>query len=94
MQLFFFPQCRIFQSAFPRRQRATVGAVHQSMRVQNFQIFPDGDLRSFKLRGEIGDQHPPIAMEGSEYGASSFFVEQAGLGHDKKVSGVPSFYIV
>src|SRR5437868_6530208 len=89
MQLFFFPQCRVFQRAFARRQCAAVGPMYQSMGVQDLQIFSDGDLGSLKLRGEIGDQHASLAMERSEYGAAAFFVEQIGLGHDRKVFGVP-----
>ncbi len=53
VELFFLPQRRIFKRAFARRQSSSVGAMDQAMRVQDFEILANRNLRGFELPGEF-----------------------------------------
>ena len=80
VKLFLFPQRGIFQRAFAGRQCAAVGAMHQPMGVQNFQIFSDRDLGSVEFPGHVRDQHPAIALQDLDNGPPAFFVEHVSSG--------------
>ena len=45
------------------------------MRMEDFQVFADGDLRSLELPGEFRNQNPSVVIQQIEDGAASFFVE-------------------
>ena len=49
--------------------------MHETMRMQDFQVFADGDLRRLELLGEFSDQDPSLVIQQIEDGAASFFVE-------------------
>ena len=53
VKLFFLPERWIFQRSFARGKSASVSSVHQAVRVQNLQIFPDRNLGGFELPGEF-----------------------------------------
>jgi hypothetical protein len=74
MKLFLLTQCWIFQRTLPRGQRAAVGAMDESMGMQDFQILSDRNLRGFELAGEFCDQHSPVMVEHIENSPSTFFV--------------------
>jgi len=80
MQLFFFPQGRIFQRAFPGWQCAAVSAMHHPVGMQDFQIFPDRDLGSIEFPGHIGHQHTTVPLQNLDNGSPSFFVEHVRPG--------------
>ncbi len=75
VQFLFFAQRWIFERAFARGQCASVRAMDETMRMQDFQVFADGNLRSLKLLGEFRYQNPPVVIQQVEDGAASFFVE-------------------
>ena len=56
MQLLFFAQCRIFEGSFARGQSSAVRAMDESMRVKDFEILANRNLRGFELAGEFRDQ--------------------------------------
>src|SRR5215469_10054477 len=49
--------------------------VHQSVRVQNFKVLANRNLRSLKLPGEFGHQDPALMVQQVDNGTTSFFVE-------------------
>ena len=65
----------IFERAFPGRKSATVASMQQSLLVQKFQVFTNGDLRCFESLGEIGHQDPTLAVYQFYNRASAFFVQ-------------------
>jgi hypothetical protein len=55
-----------------------VGAVNQSVSVQDLEVFANGHLRSLELVGEFSDQYSSLMIEEIKNGAAAFFVEQVG----------------
>jgi hypothetical protein len=49
--------------------------VDQAVSVQDFQVLANRHLRSFKLSGELGNEHPALVGQQIENGAATFFVE-------------------
>jgi hypothetical protein len=45
--------------------------------VQDFEIFPDGDLGSVEFPGHVPDQHTAVPFQNFDDGPSAFFVEHA-----------------
>ena len=86
VQFLFLAQRWIFERAFARWQCASVGAMDETMRMQDFQIFADGDLRRLELPGEFCNQNPSLVIQQIEDGAASFFVEH---GLSLNVSALP-----
>jgi hypothetical protein len=75
VQFLFFAQRWIFERALARGQCASVRAMDETMRMQDFQVFADGDLGSLELPGEFRNQNPSLVIQQIEDGAASFFVE-------------------
>ena len=75
VKLFFFTQRRIFQCALARGQRSPVCAMHQSLRVEDFEILANRNLRGFVLGGQLGDEYPSLMRQLVENSAAAFFVE-------------------
>ena len=51
-------------------------AMQQPVRMQQFKIFADGDLRSIEIFGDFTDQHAAFPVDQVEDGAAAFFVQQ------------------
>jgi len=49
--------------------------MYETVRMQNFQVFADGDLRSLELLGEFSDQDSSLVIQLIKDSAASFFVE-------------------
>jgi hypothetical protein len=49
--------------------------MQQSLLMQKFQVFTDGDLRGLKLLGEVGHQDSAFAVYQFYNCASAFFVQ-------------------
>ena len=49
--------------------------MYETVRMKNFQVFPDGDLRSLELLGQFSHQDSSLVIQLIEDGAASFFVE-------------------
>jgi hypothetical protein len=52
-----------------------MGAMHQAVSMQDFEIFPDGDLGSVEFPGHVRDQHTAVPFQNFDDGPSAFFVE-------------------
>jgi len=53
-----------------------MGPVQQAVRMQDFQVVANRNLRSLELPGQIDDQDAAVAIQGFNNCASSFFIQQ------------------
>ena len=75
MKFFLLAQRGIFESAFTGGKRAAMGTVDKPVRMENFEILANRDLRGFKSAGEFGDENATLAGKQIENGTATFFVQ-------------------
>ena len=56
-----------------------MGPVQQAVRMQDFQVVANRNLRSLELPGQIDDQDAAVAIQGFNNCAPSFFIQQSRL---------------
>ena len=89
---------RVGSSSAPSRagNAPAMCAVHQSVGVQNLQIFADRDLGSIEFPGHVRDQYTAILIQDLDNGPPAFFVEHVSSANRKpeQLMIALSFYIV
>ena len=75
VKFFFLAERGVFKRALAGGESSSVCAMHETVRVQEFEILANRNLRGFEMAAEIGDQDSALAVKQFENGAAAFFVE-------------------